>query len=101
MTHTPWPWRVRKPSAYAPDSVYEIETDKPNESHGETIAAITKGSSNSNANAKLIAAAPDLLHALYLLTNSLYIAGLNNSAEHHTFIEKARLAIAKAIGEEP
>ena len=37
--------------------------------------------------------------ALKLLTDPLYLAGLNQSAEHHPFIAKARLAIAKATGE--
>ncbi len=54
----------------------------------------------NNPNTQLYAAAPELLHALQMLTDPLYLAGLNQSAEHHPFIAKARLAIAKATGEQ-
>jgi len=59
----------------------------------------TIGLAYEKDDAALIAAAPELLHALKLLTDPLYLAGLNQSAEHHPFIAKARLAIVKATGE--
>jgi hypothetical protein len=97
MSHSSGPWRIRKPSEYAPDSVYEIETDRPKEYHGATIAAITKGSSNSNANAKLIATAPELLKMVAALV------GLLDDGSSNNFIIKAvqdgKALYKKATGE--
>jgi hypothetical protein len=68
---------------------------------GETICRIyyssyEGGPTNAEANARLIAAAPDLLEAL-----SLLVAGIENSVSP-TFIPlaKASAAIAKATGEQ-
>lgn len=115
MTHTPGPW---KPSLF---NIVTNVTGIIKEKRGDTKLQVNKGlleilDDNEStvafvnledtslieedlANAILIAAAPDLLHALQLLTDPLYLAGLNQSAEHHPFIAKARLAITKATGE--
>jgi|LakMenEpi13Sep09_1017268.scaffolds.fasta_scaffold31766_1 hypothetical protein len=97
MNHSSAPWRIRKPSDYAPDSVYEIETDRPNEYHGQIIAAITKGSSNSNANAKLIATAPELLKMVAAL-----VGLLDDGSSNHFAIKAVKEGKAlweKATGE--
>ena len=67
-------------------------------SGGDNVLYLSKANVSKDQ-ALLLAAAPELLEALKLLTDPLYLAGLNQSAEHHPFIAKARLAIAKATGE--
>lgn len=49
------------------------------------------------ANARLIAAAPDLLAALHQMLNDL----TDGDDEAHTAVKRARAAIAKATGETP
>lgn len=115
MNHTPGPWK---------SSLFNIVTDvtgiikeKPKatplkvdkglleilDDNESTVAFVNLEdislSEKDLANAILIASAPELLKALQLLTDPLYLAGLNQSAEHHPFIKKARLAIAKATGD--
>lgn len=67
--------------------------------HKETLAWVPEGTSAKDLN--LMTAAPELLEALKLLTDPLYLAGLNQSAEHHPFITKAHAAITKATKEQP
>ncbi|MDK1685999.1 hypothetical protein QMT05_03220 [Cronobacter malonaticus] len=52
------------------------------------------------ANARLIAAAPDLLEALQLSVKAMQEGRLVSYPEWYGVINKARAAIAKAIGEE-
>ncbi|WP_105739368.1 hypothetical protein [Cronobacter dublinensis] len=53
-----------------------------------------------HANARLIAAAPDLLEALQLSVDAMKEGRYVSYPEWHGVINKARAAIAKAIGEE-
>ena len=85
MSHTPGPWTASEHGAYADyngNSTIILGDD--------LRIAVVLGSDNeeTNANARLIAAAPDLLEALEAL-----LEGDFNVAE------KARAAIAKAKGE--
>ena len=100
--YTPGPWNFAHRRRY--DGMYDTEIF---DSEGNTVAtaawyALPKThegmtSTNRMENARLIAAAPDLLEALKSF------AGVENFAGWHpkyeSAIEKARAAIAKATGE--
>jgi hypothetical protein len=103
MSHTPGPWRVRGGAA----SVYAYDIVGPK---GEDIgyANPTDGADEATVypvaeNARLMAAAPDLLAALKALTDS-YTRLVNSGdcgfwdPETETPIQDARAAIAKAEG---
>lgn len=82
MTHTPAPWRAEKGSVKAI-------------SHGKwfTVALVDKKrftNDGRKANASLIAAAPDMLEALKIISDQCERAGL--------MAQVARAAIAKAEG---
>lgn len=91
-SHTPGPWQIGQ---------YEwlIETDG-----GDEIAQTDASSQNFRANARLIAAAPDLLDALQSLYDSQNGPPLL-APRHVEFWNKAmaaaKAAIARAEGKEP
>lgn len=63
--HTPGPWKI---IAFVPDERYEIATEKSTSSFYRSVATVTFGYSEpaeteQHANARLIAAAPELLEA--------------------------------------
>lgn len=82
--HTPGPWKV----SYTKISVITAE-------NGAVIAKVNKidGLVNLQANARLIAAAPELLEALIECLDCEF------SVTDRAAINKARAAIAKATGE--
>ena len=68
MTHTPGPWKVYHDNgSFGSGGCWGVETDEPSP-HGRTIAVMAQGNyenaPNARANARLIAAAPELLDAL-------------------------------------
>ena len=91
MTHTPGPWTAK---AYATGVVSATK---------HVVATIPQGYSarippeERVGNARLIAAAPEMLEALKQVTNAFarYISG---SEGHYYEITQARAAIAKAEG---
>jgi hypothetical protein len=88
--HTPGPWRVGDNGA----TVFGPKTDAPSP---RTIATVTKLPmiiQETKANARLIAAAPEMLKALYQALARLEAAGLEDTT---TDIIKA--AIHSAVGE--
>ena len=88
MKYTPGPWE-------ASDSVgWAIYPEKPGASH---IAQLNKWRSNSAANARLMAAAPDMLEALELVQQ--YWATNPGLTYEITTMEVVEKAIAKAKGE--
>lgn len=97
--HTPGPWiYIRSPEKH--DGEYDFAINGP----GHPILAEVYGRSckggypPAEANAALIAAAPELFAALeYLLVN---ISERDHDLDPH-YIEKARDAIAKAEGSKP
>lgn len=113
MAHTPGPWKVRK--HWSDEGAYEVfptRGKKPTWGEWSAIAevtdAVSKGES-AKANARLIAAAPDLLEALqsvWLWMESQ--ADAQSKGGHATFDlmalreqrDIARAAIAKATGEQ-
>lgn len=84
--HTPGPWQVQKEAL--PNRVGITATN------GRFITWTMGGAPNSEseANARLIAAAPDLLEALEVICREF--------ANGHPLIQQGRAAIAKARGEE-
>lgn len=89
--HTPSPWRLRTdPSHY--DSLTDICDDG-----GHLIAQTCGDWSPMEANARLIAAAPDLLEALRAV-EPLMIPGMNWTDETGELVKSmVRAAITKAI----
>ena len=89
--HTPGPWKAR----YAPDRAPPVETwcIDWSEDH-EEIAEIVHG----EANARLIAAAPELLEALKAIVDEQDARQGYASVQSY---DAARAAIAKATGGQP
>jgi hypothetical protein len=86
--HTPGPWNIVSTATY-----FEI-----NDSEKFPILRINGGMTPIEANARLIAAAPELLEPLEYFTA---FADLNDDGEDERFtamLAKAHAAIAKAIG---
>lgn len=107
-TFTPGPW-FSSPVLVADDG-WELCTvgpfdvrGKPDPNHHEdTIAEVSGINHDAEANARLIAAAPELLEALKAVTDMLadqrdFVLG-NAYQEEYAAVEKARTAIAKAEG---
>lgn len=89
MQHTPGPWKYgyERPTAQDPEEQWAIVTIA-----GGHIVANVNPDSRQDANARLIAAAPDLLAALEAV---VFI-----SDRKHDAWDKARAAIAKAKGQQ-
>ena len=95
MTHTPGPWFRRSPSR---SKVWWIVRED-----GKRLAQVLCSHDvNDDANAHLIASAPDLLEALkaFLTVNSDEIADMPMSHDLARALGTARAAIALAHGEE-
>lgn len=90
MSHTPGPW-VLHPTALHP-AVRSVGTDETGPRRICTVGTMN-GNPVDKENARLIAAAPDLLEALKLIANA------ENSALDLAYCKGiARAAIAKATG---
>jgi hypothetical protein len=100
--HTPGPWIVKENRAYKTSwLIYDPE--------GNQLAQVANWQDktfncDAEINARLIAAAPDLLEALHLLAGCIVMGGdpyegLGPSKPGTSPIAKARAAIAKAKGE--
>lgn len=91
MKHTPGPWEVGS----------TIESDTQAIIHdGDSVLAILTTIPPNPANARLIAAAPDLLEALRKMADMVEAEVLGPEwVWAHEIIEEARAAIAKATGE--
>lgn len=97
-TFTPGPWLIRQgfiedeievyPSAKAPHGLQKAE-----------IATVKDYHDDYEANAHLIAAAPELYEALCRLVRDCEIAGLQEQAGFDCWINMANKALAKARGE--
>lgn len=106
MKHTPGPWfstpywpSIEARKRLSPDH-YRITTGS-GSGYGQSFASV-----DSEANARLIAAAPEMLEALTALVNDPVIYGMHArircSSEHRKTanpLELAQAAIAKARGE--
>ena len=103
---TPEPWVYRDGSVYAGDTLIALPAQLPGQAEAcaEDWLRYSELSEIEGANARLIAAAPDLLAALRDIT-----AGLNEAVDSRPLIRAqevraaraARAALAKATGEAP
>lgn len=96
--HTPGPWRI-DPRPFSGYGAVHV-------SGGQYIVAKALGQTQSceteaTANARLIAAAPDLLAALQSIVASLAEHDDEGMIEHAEQMIAARTAIAEATGEQP
>jgi hypothetical protein len=91
LEHTPGPWEIGTPP---PNGEQTIGTDK-----GLMVATATTGYINTKANARLIAAAPEMINALIELVS---IVKIHSKATGSDFawaeMEYARKAIEHATG---
>ena len=99
VKHTPGPWTVT-----ADGAGWYIEAT-PERGHSLAFIASPEfqeepdtSASEAEANASLIAAAPDLLEALQWLVDILPDPDLDNDELQRTWTRRARAAIAKATG---
>ena len=105
--HTPGPWQVACHSWHA-SSVYSKDMDTIATCvvpcvDDEAADSDADDEALKDANARLIAAAPDLLAALRLLLTETIESGNGNANDFGwpTAVGLARFAIAKATGERP
>lgn len=89
---TPGPWRVARQNGSPTTGEWMIAGAKP----GYLAEVRDCGGGFSAANARLIAAAPDLLEALSDLVDHVAMIGIGRPSE----LDAARAAIAKALGED-
>src|SRR5687768_15385929 len=93
QTATPGPWEIGTPG---PNKCPTIGHK------GLMVATVAHGDDHPTyANARLIAAAPELLEALDWLVQILPDPELDNDELQRTWTKKARTAIAKATGSQP
>jgi len=89
MAHTPGPWYAKRIGR----STFWTVTLDPEDDHGDIANLLRKlGSVDNEADARLIAAAPDLLEALRPFAESPYKGTTQQD------VDRARAAIAKARG---
>ena len=88
--HTKGPWRVQRQNPSPTTGEWMISGAKP----GYLAEVRDCGSGDVQANARLIAAAPDLLEALLRVLRDVASDGLDG------WEDQARAAIAKATGEQ-
>ncbi len=106
--HTPGPWAFSRSDDFGDARFYVAQQDgapyTPNYSDVATLIAETVSGERvfiQEANARLIAAAPELLEALVLMvrTHDEPAETLLQETKEQQWLEKARAAIAKATGE--
>ena len=96
MKHTPGPWKVCQGQTHEWTSVFaENGTFVTNTNHSRA-----RSDGEASANARLIAAAPDLLAALELIANGCEVSSLGDVYPSIILDPRdiARAAIAKATG---
>ena len=96
IEHTPGPWEVG--SAFDNYGETEIAIERMTPAGNLVVAVALGGLQGQNANAKLIAAAPELLQSLQAIVKSLADQDDEGLIEHAQQMIDARAAIAKAIG---
>lgn len=101
IKHTPGPWQF-SPSGTVVLAIVTREINGKIRTYEQKIATTPSGLDVAErvANARLIAASPDLLEALILLEAEMVLSGNAGSTDYgwKPAIEKTRAAIAKAIG---
>ena len=97
--HTPGPWEINKDVGIREKDLFIWEKWDPKVAPGHAVACVYGFWPNVQANARLIAAAPDLLDACVDFVEAIegYEQRTGNF-QHHLSLEKARAAIAKVKG---
>lgn len=90
--HTPGPWIVENEMDNGDIAIC-------NKSESEIIAFVCGDDKKAKLDARLIAAAPELLEALRRLVIDAKLTGLDRQAGWDSFFAQAREAIAKATGD--
>lgn len=113
MKHTPGPWKTElnhsRSYSSEDDGVWEVNAPDPDGPFGEQNVAIldVKGDVETEANARLIAAAPNLLEVVKYLhwwieeggaSKPISLSGLMDDNGERTIADAVRAAIAKAEG---
>jgi hypothetical protein len=102
MTHTPGPWLLTGHTVYALDEVGQTNRFSCNMQAGYSYYGRTVKERVSNdeltANARLIAAAPELLEALRIARMQVALLGGEMDAVNSDVLSIADAAIAKATG---
>ena len=97
-SHTPGPWEIIKKQGSISFKIMEgTNSIAKRREEFSNVVYETLAENISEENAPLIAASPDLLHALDLLLNKLNAHGIKNKHLVDA-IEKAEIAISKAKG---
>lgn len=91
MTHTPGPWSYWPKSAY-PDGVISQDATTTH----IAVPVFHPDVNRTTANARLIAAAPDLLAALKTLVDLIELSGPRRIAPNKSPIEAVRATLTKA-----
>lgn len=97
VKHTPGPWRYENKIDKRADGYVRCEQTLPGAEFGVAVARVTGEGPEARANARLIAAAPEMLEALNLLVGELETSR-PNEWRLMEFKRAAELAIAKAEG---
>ena len=104
ISHTPGPWEfVPKLTASENHRGYFVRAEKTTQTGMWALADVQPGDEDGKlgeANARLIAAAPELLAALRLIKHATS-PELDDGGEHEAAYELACAAIAKATGAAP
>ena len=97
---TPGPWIFDNNEGYGQNNIWSRMTPTGAGKPGPLVATAVGDSAEAEANAHLIAAAPDLYAALELILplGKGYVAA-NNVGNNRAFIADAETALAKARGE--
>ena len=94
--HTTGPWHTTKPS----ESNGYVWVNPIDGCCGEVATAWSTSQGSAEANARLIAAAPDLLESLEMIVSEADSYTARTGKPVYNWLDQARAAIAKAKGEE-
>lgn len=97
--HTPGPWVADDNEGFSPWSIWSRMAPSGHGTPGRKVAVVDDCSGHSDADAQLIAAAPELLEALKACA-AVCAGETMNKRGLISALEQARAAIAKATGEQ-
>lgn len=97
--YTPGPWKATRSNPAEGYDCWLITANHRN-NFEKYLATVAGGASTSEANARLIAAAPEMFEALQnILLCPAILDELNGDNETNNAVAKARAALSKALGE--
>ena len=87
--HTPGPWKVQKPDHFVDGLSHFVVSDHPSVSYFHIAEMGTHdGREQAAANARLIAAAPEMLEALELINGYCHAGMMSNELGKHVKLEQ-------------